>query len=341
MKRILMILFVLLFITNSALADSLLIMPMTVFEEDGTRVKLGKDPDKYIYSYLLGFDFDGLIEFSNPSAGRYGNVNSIVDAERVSASSGAEYLMYGYVEKRSDSWYCNIRLFDSRSKKVVDEFFVADSISEFERFVYTINERSLGLVNHLLGRDFLKEKEGRPFEVYFPVNAGWWTPVGNGWWNSMKGIASVSGGVEFFPKISGNVFMGVEVDFSVGARLIYSVAVGGRKKFPLFYNGVGICFPVICYARFSEMHSTYIGLGPYYEFEMMNITQKYLPSEFMYQNMMGCKIYSGYEFSIRDEIKLNAGINGDFHFLGDKYIAIECVMGVKFLLKKKNATEEI
>ena len=98
--------------------------------------------------------------------------------------------------------------------------------------------------------------------------------------------------------------------------------MGKDGAYPLYYSGISMGLPVCAHIHFDLKNSVYIGCGPYYEIELLNVMPKYGDQEFHFQNIFGLESFAGYGVNISGPIDLYAEVQLDFHFKNDTFLAL-------------------
>ena len=321
-------------------AEKVLLAPVVAYDEHNKKLDLEVNANRVFYEKLNSYWFEGKLTFEYITESKYGAINSVVDAQRVCSISESQYIVYGYFQKNSNSWYGNLKLYDNYAKKVSDEFFVSDSLDNYDRFIETLNERILEGMEKLLGFTELqlREEKRRPFEVRLPVTFSYWSPLGDKWNDVYMGIAGGSLGCEIFPSMKNNVFHTLKYDYSGLLRGSYEYGKENEGGYPLNLHKISIDFPVLFHLYFSNHSSIYAGTGFFYEFEIMQITEKYSQSKNIHQSLFGVLGILGYELSVNDFFKIRLDVETDFHISDDRFIEIKPSLGFVFSLfrERKN-----
>ncbi len=333
-KKFLVIIVFLLFISKGLFGETILIASLIVYDKDSSVLEQDINPSEEIYENLLDYWFEGLVEFKKLSAKNYGEIYTALDANRACAAEESEYILFGYIQKNEGSWFANIKLYDSKAKKISKEFFSGDDISHYKRL---LNNLTLNVLDGLeevtgLSRNEMMREKTRPCETKLPLSAFYWTPLDSDWHSKFLGIAGGEIGMEIYPPQPKIVLGSFLLDFSLRPEFSYSYAIGQKETYPVIYHGVSFVLPLCFHLHFNMRNSLYAGGGAYYEVEMMKITPKYESEKFLYQNIFGTEILLGYEFSASRIINLFTEVRVDFHLNRDNFIAIKPMLGMSFNL---------
>lgn len=318
-------------------AETVLVAPVIVYDKDSNAVTSGRNPSEEIYDRISDCRFEGMIDIRLLPSKKYGDIYTILDANRCCAAEGAEYILFGYVQKNEGSWAACLKLYDAGAKKTAKEFFSSDDITHYDRLLDDLGGKILtGLEDATgLGRDEVLNEKVRPLETRLPVSAFYWTPVDPGWNAVMLGIAGCGIGVEIYPRQMKLAIGHRTVDFSLRPQLSYSFAMGKDGAYPLYYSGISMGLPVCAHIHFDLKNSVYIGCGPYYEIELLNVMPKYGDQEFHFQNIFGLESFAGYGVNISGPIDLYAEVQLDFHFKNDTFLALRAALGLSVKLYKE------
>jgi len=330
---------ILLFIGTKLFSQNAIIVPAIYYDETNKKIAQEKNINSEIYEYLQQYWFQGLLSISKCSEETFGEVNSVIDAQRVCEVSKSTYIVYGYLQQKLTSWYGNLKIYDSLKKKIVHEIFVSDSINEYERFTETLKERVLEGFESIIGMTASENERGREFELDLPISAFYWNPIDEKWRNAITGIAGGFIGLEFYPPLENSKLKKLKYDFSFRFTTSYLYGIGKKENYPLNYHSVNVKIPFIFHIYLSQKNSFYIGTGPYYEYEILLIEQKYREIENFSQNMFGMENLIGYKFQASKRISFFFETSFDFHFKKDSYIDVKSGLGMNIRLCGKNNGE--
>ena len=318
-------------------AETVLIAPVIVYDKDSNVVTQGRNPSEEIYDRISDFRFEGMIGLRLLTSKKYGEIYTTLDANRCCTAENAEYIIFGYAQKNEGSWAACLKLYDAGAKKTVMEFFSSDDNAHYDRLLDDISGKILTGLEDVtgLGRGEVLNEKIRPLEIRLPVSAFYWTPVDGGWNAVMLGIAGCDIGVEIYPRQMRLALGHKLIDFSLHPKLSYSFAMGKDGVYPLHYNGISIGLPVCAHIHFDLKNSAYIGCGPYYEIEILNVRPKYADQESHFQNIFGLESFAGYGLNISETLDLYTEVRLDFHFNNDSFLALKAALGLSIKLYKE------
>lgn len=313
-------------------AETVLMVPVIVYDKDSNVVVQSKNPSEEIFSTISGYWFKGLLSFKNLSAKKYGEIYTTFEANRVCEAEEARFILFGYMQKNEANWLVNIKLYDRNEKKTIREFYSSDDISHYNRLIENISGNILEGLEDVTGlnRSEIKKEETRPFEIKIPVSIFYWSPIDGDWSTRLLGIAGLDLGMDIYPPQSKFLVGQILVDYSFRPALSYSYAMGKTDGYPLNYHGISFVLPGCLHFHFDPKNSFYLGLGGYYEMELLKMKPNYESSKFEYQNIFGLESFFGYEFSATELLNIFAEVRFDFHVNNDTFIAVKPVCGVSF-----------
>ncbi|GEM_PF-3441095 len=330
-KKILSVVLVL-FNFSVLFAAEIKIAPVAVYDARGNKTAAPFDPAEKLYKELEKYWFEGLISFSLAPENKYGIPLTIIDANKICAAENSDYLIYGYIKKYEKNWSCEIKLYDAQNKKVVQDFFAADSIEHYDRFMNALCRNVLSGIENISGlnTEVLREKDTRPVKLYIPVSLSYWTPVDSDWGSKIMGIADLNAGIEYYPPLPLLVKGGNAIDFSARLNLSWNIGINKNDAYPLLINTVSFSLPLFAHVHFDARHSLYGGAGFAYSIEFMKIQPKYQDEKLFYQNVFSVEASAGYGFNVNEKWTLFAEIAFDFHLHGDGFVSVKPTLGASF-----------
>ncbi|WP_407427407.1 hypothetical protein [Treponema sp.] len=316
----------------SVYAQNAVIAPIVCYDENTQKLDFPENPNEKLYSLLEKYWLEGLVGFKKASEKDYDMVNSAVDAQRVCNILGEQYIIYGFVQKNEASWYGNLKLYDSEKRKIVDEFFVVDKISRYDRFMETLADRILEGFEQVLGlsQRQLAETKKRPFEFRIPISGFYWSPITEKWNDAYMGIAGGNLGLEIFPPLKNNTIKSLRYDFSGQIRATYSYGKESENEYPLNLHKISVGLPLLAHIYLSKYHGFYIGGGMAYSYEILTVTEKYEEERTLKETFFNALGILGYELSVCEWFKIFTDVEFDFHLSDDKFIEVRPTLGFSF-----------
>ncbi len=229
---------ILFFMLYSVAADTVYIAPVVCYTADNRKKEQLENPNEIIGKALDRYLLGGLIKFRVLGEKEYGNIASVTDAARVCTVSENRYVIYGYIRLSEVSWTGELRLYDHTESKVVQNFFAADDIEHYDRFLSVFVERIVAYFNVFLGleKDDRTLKSLRPFEIRLPFGISYWSPIEGGWNERLLGIVGSDIGVEFFPKMKKFLWRDMSVEFSFTVMSGYKFGIGNPSAYKAGYH---------------------------------------------------------------------------------------------------------
>lgn len=320
------------FSTLALSAETVVMVPVVVYDKDSNAVELGRNPSDEIFTKVSGHWFQGLLSFKNLPAKKYGWVYTTFEANRVCEAEGARFILFGYMQKNEASWFAGIKLYDRNEKKTIREFYSGDDISHYGRLIDSISGNILEGLEDVTGlnRDEIRKEETRPFEIRVPASVFYWSPIDGDWGSRLLGIAGLDVGMDIYPPQPRFLAGQMPIDWSIRPSLSYSYAMGKTDGYPLNYHGISLAVPGCLHFHINRKNTFYLGLGGYYEMELLKMKPKYEGSKSEYQNVFGIESLMGYEFTATESLNLFAEVRFDFHVNNDTFIAAKPACGISF-----------
>ena len=327
---------ILFFMLYSVAADTVYIAPVVCYTADNRKKEQLENPNEIIGKALDRYLLGGLIKFRVLGEKEYGNIASVTDAARVCTVSENRYVIYGYIRLSEVSWTGELRLYDHTESKVVQNFFAADDIEHYDRFLSVFVERIVAYFNVFLGleKDDRTLKSLRPFEIRLPFGISYWSPIEGGWNERLLGIVGSDIGVEFFPKMKKFLWRDMSVEFSFTVMSGYKFGIGNPSAYKAGYHSFSVATPLMCYLCMHDPHSLYIGFGPMYELDILAIDKKYEKTTTYVQNQFGAAVYMGYRYQLTDEWSLFTNIEFDAYFTKNSFTVIKPNFGASYRMHR-------
>ena len=329
-KSILVISFLLL-ITHKLFAENVILAPIMSVTEESNELVLKTEINNEIFKYLKQYNFENIIKFKTISEDSFGKVTSVLDANRICKILNSNYIVYGYIQKNSKSWYCNLKLYDFQKKVVTREIFVSDELQKFDRFVKLICSRTVDIFREEIG---LKEQSfvdrSMPIRLDLAQSVYYWSPLTKNWINAIYGIIGTNLTTEFYPFINNTAFFFMDWRYSFRLNLSYSYGLGNQENYPANYHTITVSAPALAHLYIDKTNECYVGLGPYYEMEILHIKQNYLEENVVFQNMFGLQSIIGYCFIVNDLLGVFSELEFNFHFSQTPYASVKPSIGVRF-----------
>lgn len=334
MKKKLLVISLLCNLYTAVFAETIAIVPFVVYDHSYSKINMSDKPEKEVYKELESCWFEGLITFELLKSEEFGEVYTVLDANKLCEAGNKDYLLYGYIQKNENSWSANLKLYSRDNKKIVKEFFAGDEKEEYDRFINTLSQNVITGIGDVMGLREVQKKaeETKAVELNLPCSFYYWSPINGNWQDVLTGIAGTDCAIEFYPHQKYKVFHEYLTDYSFQFKLSYSFGLGTPSAYELDYHSIRVSVPVISHIHINSLYTVFLGGGIYYEFEMMNAAKKYEDKKFFYQNMGGLELVTGLEYKINDFISLKPEIDFIFQFNVEGFATVKPGLGVNFNL---------
>lgn len=333
MNKLCISLLLLLISCSKAFCDSVLIVPFAVYDYNNVIVKLEESPEERVFEELHFYNFGGLIDFRY-EGNKYPSVYTITDANKVCSVGNSDYALYGYIQKNENSWYGNLKLYDYSKKKIVKEFFASDDLCSYDRFLSVLCKNILSGLEEISGYMYetTENMNYKSFNLGIGVGISYWSPVTVNWLNAITGIGGGQLDLKMFiphKRIGNNK---IEFDFSIDLRANYSYGFGKEGMYPLNFHIVQVALPLIGYMKIDGRNNLYAGAGLFFEYDYLDIIERYSDRASHYQNLYGLEGIIGYQFEVNSKVHMFCDTIVDFHFCNDSYISVRPGLGMILIL---------
>lgn len=329
-KRIVLLIVFLLSFSVSAVEFG--IAPFIIYDGEGMKISLNSVPSDNVYKQLTEKWLDGLIDFHKVNSEKTGDIYTVIDAYKVCTTEGYDYIIYGFIEKKEDCYFSNLKIYSSSEKKNIKNFYCSDDIEHYERLMNNLSLNVLQGIEEITGISELKEKQNkyRDFEMKVPLSIFYWSPLGNEWDQRVLGICGVNTGLEIYPPLPVKVMKSKLYDVSIKFNVDWSYGVNQPNYYALYLNSLTIVLPVIVHVHYNPKISAYFGCGFGYGLDMVLITPKYEDEKFVLQNILIFETVAGCEFNINSLIDLFCEIDLHIRFKENTYFELCPKIGVNF-----------
>ena len=333
-KKIFVLVFTLFLVSTFSFAEKMALSPIIVYDRDSSKIECDTDFEEIFYKSLEQEWFSGLISFVKLNASDFGDIYTVLDANKACSAGNFAFILYGFIQKNENSWYGNLKLYSASAKKIEKEFFAGDDISNLQRFISVLTQNLISGIYEITGLAASGQKSSDvvPFRINIPMEVFYWNPLGEKWNKVYTGIAGGTLGIDFIPPQKKLIISKHLIYFSLGMDFSYSFAIGKENSYSLNLHSVQVLTPVLFHVDFNENHSVFIKAAPYYEMEFLDVVEKYEEEEFHFQNMAGVQVGFGYEFTAAKFLKFYAKTDFDFHFSKDNFCDVKVGLGAKFMI---------
>jgi hypothetical protein len=293
-----------------------------------------KDFHHELTAELQKMSFDGLVFFSDLRSVD-GQVMSTMDAAEICNKNNLEFVIFGFISKNGENISGQLKLYDANKRKIIENFYGSDSETEMTRLVLTFKEHICDYIKERTGVEPLpKTKEYAKWGFYFPLTVGYWTFYNGVWPAAFDEIIRAKTGVDFRPAISISAFRNKEIFFTLGVEAAFQYAMGNENYYPANLYTIEILIPINVCLNFSKNNNMNLGLGPAYEFEILQITKKYENSSTLTDNRLGLYLQCAYSYKVSKIISLNAGTESTLFFYKDSPSWVSFNIGMSFNIEK-------
>lgn len=333
-KKSFALIFMLHGICSFIFAEKMALCQVICYDQNSEKIECDTDFENVFYKTLEQEWFSGLISFVKLDAFDFGDIYTVLDANKACSAGNFDFILYGFVQKNENFWYGNLKLYSASTKKIEKEFFASDDIFNLQRFINVLSGNIVSGIYEITGITASEEKPSdlSPFKINIPLDVFYWNPICEKWNKVYTGIAGGTLGIDFIPPQKKLIIFKHLIYFSLGMDFSYNFAIGKENSYPLNLYSVQVLTPVLLHVDFYENHSVFIKAAHYYEMEFLDVVEKYEEEEFHFQNMAGVQVGFGYEFTAAKFLKFYAKTDFDFHFSKDNFCDVKVGLGAKFMI---------
>ena len=277
-----------------------------------------------------------VLRFSGLRDNRINPPQSVTDAVNVSRNEQINYLLYGYVTRRSHSIQMEIRLFDYENRSVLQSFFSMDDSGNYERLLDDMARKIIIYMGNTLNLELIPERE-QNMQLLIPITLGYWTPVQSEWVDVMFGTFRAASGIVFIPSDNLFTFWGFSWYLSTGLDIKYRLGVGNPSNYEAYSSTIYFTIPASINAYLTMRHEAFFGLGFVYFLELFSMADKYNESQNYVFNNVGLNVNFGYRFNINEKVSVFFRNDFDFLFNENSLITYSPAIGVNIQVYKTEA----
>lgn len=283
------------------------IAPLVSFNDDGTQSDYD-DVYTRLTSELQQYWFNGLVSFSALDRKQAGNIQSVFDAASVCQSEHCDYIIYGYIKNSGQSLSAEIKLYNNPDKRIEQTFYAQDNADECGRLISTMADHIADYLCKKTGT----EKQPLPAESYsqiisFPFTVGYWSHVNDVWNTRILGTVRGSTGLDFQPPIPLDTTRNHKHALIFRTAAGFKYAYGNPDYYPANYYSITVSAPAILAVSLNKWNQILVGFGPFYEFNILQIQEKYEETSVHYENDFGIELLLNYAFAPSDKWKICFG----------------------------------
>jgi len=306
-KKICIIIFSLIAITIVAtplFALEIYIAPISYIDAKGERVipkieiskEIAREAEKYLYGKNLFVKEIKNKELNAPV--------SMIDAIKASKEERAEYLLYGFVEKKEYTYRAEIRFLDFEKREIKKIFYSSDDIESYERLIKDLSYKIVSYLDTVFALGITEEKPGKLI-LSIPFSLGYWSYLSSQWMNTVTGTGAISTGFDLitndrtFPNLKHKTYL------SWNLNIEYCYGIGKDDVELKNMHIVSLSFPIrIHIESLSKEEGIFLGFGFLYEFDIANLEKTYGEAGRSLYTHIGVLGSFGYQWRLNERIRI-------------------------------------
>lgn len=274
------------------------------------------------------------LQFNRLRDNRISPPQSLTDAVTVCRNEQIEYLLYGYLTRRTHSLQMEIRLFDYNNRQIMQSFFQMDDSSNYDRLIDDMALKIMIFIGDTFNIEIIPEKIVMT-RISIPASLGYWTPIDRNWVDVMVGTAVIGSGFELIPRDTLFMFRGKSCYLSTGVDVKYRLGIGNPARYEVANHTFYFTLPLKLNLVLSNQHEISTGLGFVYFLEFFSMTEKYdISRDYVFSNI-GFNFNLGYRFVLNDVYSLFFRSDFDFLINDNSLITFSPVVGVNIKVYSK------
>jgi len=327
------------FIPSSTNALDIYVAPLLYVDETAENARDAVRLQADLLGALWAVETGVMLQFKKVNDNGINPPESRLDALTVCRNEQIDYLLYGYVAKKTYNLQAEIRLFDYENRVVIQSFYASDTHENYNRLIEDIAGKILDYIDKTFKLDIKTEKTAAT-RLEMPVFISYWTPMDSNWAKVMLGTVNTGGGLMVIPTDSLFTVKGMRFFLAAGLEIKYRLGIGNPASYESFNNTLYFTIPVQLNMALTERHRLFISVGYTYFLEIFSIKDKYEDSKTHIYNNMGMYAGFGYIFSINKTLALLFRSDFDFLFNGYPLITFSPTIGVDFQVYGKEITKK-
>ena len=299
-KTLLILLFI--FRISSLFALEIYIAPIS-FIDGGEVVSkieisnaIAREAEAYLYGKKLIFEEVKNKELNAPV--------SMIDAIKVSKEEMADYLLYGFIEKKEYAYRAEIRLLDFEKREIIKIFYSSDDIENYERVIKDLSYKIVSYLDEIFTLGIKEEKPGK-FILSIPISFGYWSYLSPEWINTVRGTGAASTGFDLIA--NDNAFQNIKrkTYLSCGLNLEYRYGIGKENVELKDIRIISLGFPIrIHIESLLNENGVIFGFGFFYEVDLANIEEMYGENKRSLYTHLGFMGSFGYQWRLSKNLKI-------------------------------------
>ena len=317
---------ILLLLPMAAFSLSIYISPLLYVDETGLSNRESHTVQSDLLSALWAVE-TGVVQFRRLRDNRINPPISLTDAAAVSRHEKVDYLLYGYVLRRTHNVQMEIRLFDAERRQVVQNFFSMDDSDNYYRMMEDMAFKIIVYLSDIFDLGIIPRRVGTT-RISIPLAVGYWTPMQSRWTEVMLGTVAAGTGFYLIPNDNMFTIRGMRSYLSLGLEINYRFGVGDPSGHEAVKHTLYISIPLRLNIVFAGQHEVFAGLGVVNFFEIFLMADRHDDMQTHIFNNMGMNINIGYRFALTESFSIFFRNNFDFLFNEQTLITYSPVIGV-------------
>ncbi|MCL2293351.1 MAG: hypothetical protein FWC36_00560 [Spirochaetes bacterium] len=230
---------------------------------------------------------------------------SVIDAITLSRLERAEYLLYGFVERREYTYRAELRLLDFERREIIRIFYSADDINNYERLIRDLSYKIVTYLDNVFALGVLDDEPGR-FSLSVPVSLGYWSYISSGWINTATGTFAFSAGLDLITNDRAFSDFKNKTYLAWGFNVEYRYGIGKHDAELQGLHIIILSLPVRVHIEsLSKEDGLFFGFGLLYEFNIANVEEMYANKKRYLFSHMGMLGSVGYQWRLNDKIRVS------------------------------------
>ena len=292
------------FIFNPLFAIEIFIAPISYIDSREEKVisrieiskELANEAERYLYRKEIFLKEIKNAEINAPV--------SMIDAIKVSREEKAEYLLYGFVEKKEYTYRGEIKLLDYEKREISTVFYSSDDLENYERLIKDLSYKIVTYFDMIFDLKLAEEEPGK-LRLSVPISLGYWSYISSDWMNTVTGTGAVSTGLDLitndkiFPNFKHKTYL------SWNLNIEYRYGIGKDEVELSGLHIINLSMPLRVHIEsLSKEDGIFLGFGFLYEFDIANIEEKYAGDKRSLYTHIGILGSFGYQWKLNEKIRI-------------------------------------
>ena len=229
---------------------------------------------------------------------------SIIDAIKVSRDERADYLLYGFIEKKEYIYSAEIRFLDFGKRAISKIFYSTDDIENYERLIKDLSCKIVSYLDTIFDFGLREEKSGK-FILSIPLSFGYWSYLSSDWRNTITGTGSISTGLNLITNDRRIYSLNHRSYLSWNLNIEYRYGIGKDDVELKDMHILTLSFPIRVHVEsLSKEGGIFFGFGFLYDFNLANIEETYIGDKQTLYTHMGALGSFGYQGRISKRMRI-------------------------------------